>query len=100
MKNKHNTHYGTFIVKKQIWQDRTKVAKVGAISVILLVSVVAFAIALFNYDKPQQQNFLSIQEAQASDDLPGWWYDEYFGSSVCDLEWCKAGFDADNDKLT
>jgi hypothetical protein len=32
--------------------------------------------------------------------IPGWWYQQYFGSSVCDKDACKPDADPDKDGLT
>lgn len=81
------------------WFSRNKRAlKLAVLPSAILILAVSVAGWLFNRDQTKDK-LLEIPEAVASD-LPGWWYDDYFGASVCDSERCKPNADPDEDKLT
>lgn len=68
----------------------------------LLVLIIAVAVTAFILSKKQGKTVANItrpETAQASE-MPGWWYKDYFGTSVCQDDNCKPESDPDNDKLT
>lgn len=94
MKNKN--HYGTFVTKRP-WYFCRKCA-IGS-SLILFAVVSAGFVGYKAFKNKPVEQVLQISSATASE-MPGWWYDEHFGSSVCEAEDCKSDADPDEDKLT
>jgi len=69
---------------------------------VIFVFVVAAAVAAFVIHKKNPKiasNAVTVPTTYASD-LPGWWYKQYFGSSVCKSKDCMSDADPDKDGLT
>lgn len=94
---RRNKKYGTF-AQKTFWDKHSKFGRITAITLTSLIVVTSLAVTLFNRDK-KNQNTVSLPYAVASE-IPGWWYGEHFGSSICDAEDCKPAADPDQDKLS
>ncbi|MDP4000761.1 MAG: hypothetical protein Q8P83_00775 [bacterium] len=86
--------YGTFSVRsKKLFRNK----KVISSTVLVLLAVAVFGFVQMKKDKV----ILVSEEPKIVDAvLPGWWYAEYFGISICDQDNCKSDADPDNDKLT
>jgi hypothetical protein len=54
--------------------------------------------AIINNFKPEAATVAN--GANYADEIPGWWYSEYFGASVCEKPECEKDADPDGDKLT
>ena len=76
-----------------------KFLKPTVITVLAAIFVVGSVWLMYNKQKNKPASVLEPPKALAAD-MPGWWYDDYFGSSVCEKEICKTEMDPDNDKLT
>lgn len=67
---------------------------------IVLVGVGSLGLTANYFFKKQPQ----AATTQATDhplvSIPGWWFNEHFGKSICDTEECKDDADPDFDKLT
>ncbi|HYE22055.1 MAG TPA: hypothetical protein VD998_00515 [Verrucomicrobiae bacterium] len=72
--------------------------KPASIIVLAVVFVIGTAVILFNQSKNNNSQQAQTPQAMATD-LPGWWYYDHFGTSVCDKETCKTENDPDSDKL-
>jgi len=96
-KNKNKNIYGTFHFGANPSVGNRRIFMLVG-SFLLVVAFVATAYVLFKNDKKEIIS-LVIPEVMASD-APGWWYKQYFGSSVCTEDRCKPESDPDNDKLT
>lgn len=94
--SKHNRQYGTFVTKTP-WYRCRKCAIGSSLILFALVSAGIVGFKAFK-NKPVEQ-VLQIPTATASE-MPGWWYKDYFGSSLCEQDNCKPDADPDNDKLS
>jgi hypothetical protein len=83
-----------------VWfvQNRIKSSVLLFVSLVVLGSVTGLIIKLTSNGQPQtaSQEF----EGQSIDAIPGWWYQEHFGLSVCEQDKCQLAADPDGDKLT
>lgn len=95
MSSKHKNEYGTFHLKKNFWLNQKRFLVYG-ILLVVFVSGLGLAINKKFINKKVEL----AQVAQINSEIPGWWYQQYFGSSVCDRDICKPGADPDKDKLT
>lgn len=68
-----------------------------SLAVIFVIGVSAGGYYIFNKQNKKQS---SVVPTAFASDIPGWWYQEHFGKSFCDAEFCRAESDPDNDKLT
>jgi len=86
--------YGTFHAAKS---RLSKTMRLFITALLAVIFVSGLALALFrNSNKPKIQ-----QAAEAAiDRIPGWWYQQYFRSSVCSADNCQPDADPDQDKLT
>jgi hypothetical protein len=75
----------------------TPMFKAASIFIMVAVFVGGSAVMLFNKDKKAAQQIAPPEVLAA--EMPGWWYKDYFGSSICEHENCKSESDPDNDKL-
>lgn len=90
-------NYGTFVTKRP-WYFKRRSITVAGVTAAVLILAITISVLLFNNDK-QKNNLLVIPKASASD-MPGWWYKDYFGSSVCEQDICKSEADPDDDSLS
>lgn len=94
--------YGTFLTSPSFWRRiswNKKTIRAGSVLALFFVAVIATtAAALFNKDKKISE-VANISIAEASE-IPGWWYQDYFGSSVCSEDNCQSDADPDKDKLS
>jgi hypothetical protein len=89
-----NNSAGAFIVERSGYKKYIRYF-VATLTVVIFVS--GATLATYNHlNKADKQS----QVEEFSSELPGWWLDQYFGSSVCDKDICKADADPDTDKLT
>lgn len=87
--------YGTFATSKS---GNKKTVHILVTALIAVIFVLVIGVIFFNNSKkPKSQ---AVAETSAVDLIPGWWYQQYFGSSVCEKESCKPDADPDNDNLT
>ncbi|MBI4049335.1 MAG: hypothetical protein HY395_00760 [Candidatus Doudnabacteria bacterium] len=94
MKNKDK--YGSFRTKEGFWTRNIKLIKLVGIS-LLPVLIVGGALLAKRNKKLSQ--VAEIPAAQASE-MPGWWYQDYFGDAFCERPDCAPDADPDADKLT
>lgn len=79
-------------------QNRQKSALL-VFSVIFVLGTGAFGVnALIN--KLHPQHAINTNGEEYATTAPGWWYQQYFGSSTCETDLCKPESDPDHDKLT
>jgi hypothetical protein len=76
---------------------RFNLPKLGIL--LLVLSMTVGGIVLVNKKGKYSAANTVIPTAHASE-IPGWWYSEYFGKSVCGNEACKPESDPDKDSLT
>lgn len=102
--NKNKKNLGqNFLKRETFWgkqwaQYATKQKLVLSLLVVILVSAVGVGIK--NMFFPQRVQQASVLELPTREEIPGWWYKDYFGSSVCELDICADEADPDGDKLT
>jgi len=91
-KNNNKNQYGSFSIAETGNKKYTR------------YFVAAFMVAIFVFsgvtwwqktNKPEPQAALALTTG-----IPGWWYQQYFGSSICEKEVCQPDADPDRDKLT
>lgn len=63
---------------------------------VILVAGTAYSL----YQNDRQRKAAQIKPTDEIAPLPGWWYKDYFKSSVCESDECKADADLDRDGLT
>lgn len=103
-KNQNKKHLNqNFLNRESFWdkqwsQYATKQRLILSLLVVVLISGTALGIKNKFFSKDIQQS--STIESSISSEIPGWWYKDYFGSSVCELAMCAPEADPDNDKLT
>lgn len=81
-----------------IIQNRIK----SSFLVFILMVVVGSSYLLVNMfnNRNASKSATAQEEVAKAGDIPGWWYSENFGASVCDEEKCEPESDPDNDKLS
>lgn len=89
--------------KRETNEKFSNLAKIGKTGWFLAVGT--GAIALFGLFLINTKNDAAIQNAIGSPEnlpkeIPGWWYKEYFGSSLCESDECQPQADPDKDRLT
>lgn len=92
MRKKSKNNYGTFAVKNK------RTPYYWGVVLFAVLSVVVY-FGFINPKKKVQDNISTIPKVEANE-IPGWWYKDNFGSSVCEKDNCKQSADPDNDKLT
>lgn len=101
-KNKHKSESGSFKVSKfsKLYREpnaKSLIVVFGA--VFIVVGVIGLGWYLLSQDKNKDSSkFAFVQTAEAST-VPGWWLQQYFGSSVCNEDKCQLDADPDEDKL-
>jgi hypothetical protein len=65
---------------------------------VIFGSIIGVVIKLTSGNSPQAAT--TQEQAQSAAAIPGWWYSEHFGVSVCEQDNCKLESDPDGDKLT
>jgi hypothetical protein len=102
-KNKHKSESGSFKVSKFSKLYREPNAKSLIIvfgAVFFVAGLIAFGWYLLSQDENKDTSkFAFVPTAEASS-VPGWWMQQYFGSSVCNEDRCKTEADPDEDKLS
>ncbi len=66
----------------------------------LTVMIFVFGLGLLIHDKFTNKTNKQSQNENITSELPGWWYQKYFGKSVCENDNCQPEADPDHDKLT
>jgi len=98
-KIKNKNKYGTFLVNKNLLNRFNQLTKKQKQVLILASSMVVLAGGFFVIYRTQTKvNPVYTYEASAAE-IPGWWYKDYFGYSVCEVDRCQVNADPDNDKL-
>ena len=93
-KNKDKNQYGTFLTGKALNKKNARVLITAAAAVIFV-----FGTGFILY-KNKTAPKVKPSTAAVTSEIPGWWYQQYFGKSVCDTDNCKPEADPDLDKLT
>lgn len=93
LRDKHQNHSITFAKEPSGYKKYRKFIATFIVAIFLLGG--GFAVYKHNR-KPAKIS----QTENVSSDIPGWWYQKYFGSSVCEKDSCKPDADPDSDKLT
>ncbi len=68
-------------------------------SALTILFIIALGYIVINRDTKTSTK-QETQQAVKATDLPGWWYSEYFGASVCRTDECTSDFDYDGDQLS
>ena len=80
-----------------------KIAKVRSklrpLIMVILVMVFVLGSGLLIYDKFFKTSKISGTQTTTDPGIPGWWYEKYFGQSICDFDECRPEADPDADKL-
>jgi len=93
-KNKHQNQAGSFVVARNGFRKYTSVLTTALLAVIF---VSGLGLVLFKQsNKPPHTE---VAQIAITDQLPGWWYQQYYGKSVCEIETCKPESDSDRDGL-
>jgi hypothetical protein len=66
---------------------------------IVIIFITALSLTVFLY-KSNKAVVSGIETPSVQKEIPGWWYDDHFGSSVCEKDICKNDSDPDKDGLT
>jgi hypothetical protein len=93
-RNKQKNQYGTF----QVNRGYKKIIRILVAALLAVIFVLAFSI--FLYKKANKPVKMAETQVSVPDQIPGWWYQQYFGSSVCDKDACKPDADPDRDGLS
>lgn len=67
---------------------------------VILIVVAAAGYWQFGRTGNGQQAAQTETPAESLSPIPGWWFEQHFGASVCDRDICKPGSDPDGDKLS
>jgi len=80
---------------------KKKSARFLITTALVVIFILGAGIVMFNkiYKKPVKLAQVVANQADVSK-IPGWWFEKYFGSVVCEKETCKEAVDADHDGLT
>jgi len=99
-KNKNKNHLKiNFLKKDNFWAKyATKQNSILALMVVILIS--ATGIGIKNKFFPSNVQLASNFVLPDREEIPGWWYKEHFGTSVCTMDVCHPNADPDGDKLT
>ncbi len=92
-KNKNTNQFGTFHIEGLGYKKNIRLLITALMVVIFVLGI---GIVLFK-NKPVKKQ--AVVQA-FSNSIPGWWYQQYFGSSVCDKDNCKPDADPDKDGLS
>lgn len=95
-KSKQKNQYGTFIIEKS---GNKKTVRILFTAVMAVIFILGTGVILFNNSKKPKRQAIA-ETAASSDSIPGWWYQQYFSSSVCDKDSCQLKADPDKDGLT
>jgi hypothetical protein len=93
-KVKNQNHHSKFAGTETGYR---KIVRNFAMTMIVMVFVLGGA--LYVYKKINKPEKVSQTQTNVSE-IPGWWYQKYFGKSVCDINECKPEADPDSDKLS
>lgn len=97
-RNTNQTQSKFFRITEWFSQNRIKSAVLVFASLVVLGSATGLIIKLLPNSKPQAAS--QQLDVQSVDAIPGWWYQEHFGLSVCEQDKCQLTADPDTDKLT
>src|SRR6266566_1533167 len=92
-RNKNKNQYGTFHIGKSRYK-RTALILVTALTVVFFVLGIGF------WKHKSHQPIKAAETQSTASAIPGWWYQQYFGKSVCDNPVCQPDADPDHDGLT
>ena len=87
--------------KNTVSEHKPNPKKTGRILVAALLAVIfilGLGAFLFNLGKKPVKQSESV--ASVPSEIPGWWMQKYFGSSVCEKDTCKPESDPEKDGLT
>ena len=84
--------------KQSVFRIQARTARV--VLAVLLCAAFAAAFVIIKYDKKPGKALGVAMPQTVSTEIPGWWYKDYFGASICDKDNCRPESDPDKDKLT
>ncbi len=90
----NKNQYGTFHLTRSSASKKMRML----ITILSLIVIFGLGTGIFIYlrnSKPHKQ-----AENVYPNPIPAWWYQQYFGKSVCDNSDCKPDSDPDSDKLS
>lgn len=79
-------------------ENRTRSSLVVFALIVTIGSTYGLATKLFN--GPVELDATGVEIAAKQGEVPGWWFNENFGASVCEQEDCLPSADPDKDKLS
>lgn len=68
--------------------------------VVVLAAIFVLGGGIAIYRSNKKSGVVSQAELEVTTQIPGWWNQRYFKSSVCDSDQCQPDADPDKDKLT
>lgn len=92
LKNKQKYQSGSFATKST--------GKGRKLIMALTVMIFVLGGGLLAYNKIFKITKVSQTIEAPTSEIPGWWYQKYFGLSVCEKDNCRPEADPDQDKLT
>jgi hypothetical protein len=99
-RNKIQNQTSSAINRFSVWNNRNRI-KASAVVFSVLVAVGGIiSLGMFLFNRSEEIAATGEVDAALTGQIPGWWFQENFGASVCEAEKCKPESDPDNDKLT
>ena len=95
-KHKHKNQYGSFAVRKSQYK---KYLQFFVTALIVVIFIFAGKIIWSDKHKPTKIADTQVVD-KVPDQIPGWWYQQYFGKDICDQPACDQKADPDHDGLT
>ncbi len=74
-------------------------SKLRPLITFITIVIFVFGSGLVAYNKFFKSNKTSVVSGESTE-IPAWWYQKYFGKSICEIDLCRAEEDPDGDKLT
>jgi hypothetical protein len=87
------------VSKLKEWMRENR-AKTSILTFVILVVVGSVCGLIIKLTSPNHPQAATVQIGDAAEEIPGWWYQQYFGASVCEKDECKKDADPDEDKLS
>jgi hypothetical protein len=89
------------ILQKIMLAANNRTAKFAVWVFVALITVGGLGSIGYNWLKSGQVESATVeQQVPTFGEIPGWWYMENFGSSVCESQDCESDSDPDKDKLS
>lgn len=101
-KNKNKSESGSFKVSKfsKLYREPNAKSLIIVFGAVFFVAIIiSFGWYLLSQDKNKDSSRFSFVPTAEASIVPGWWLQQYFGSSVCNEDKCKPESDPDEDKL-